>query len=347
MDDSFQIFINGIDAGPAVGFPVIEGTTPSRAINVSSNHIADKDIVVTLQPAPDKATYYNQQYHTDYVLLPDTCYKLSGTEVKINAGTALSNSVNMNMISFSSLKKGVTYILPVTISSTTGQYVAESLRTVYYLVNVATKATVVGTKDNYFSVDMSSNNDKLGDMKAATIQMNIYANGFHAMSGLIALGKNSVLRLGDTGIPGNQIQVLGALTNNRAAVMPMLTAGKWYKLAYVFDGTSVKFYIDGKLRFEGPASGSMDLTSDFRIGFDWDDSRSFDGLMSECRIWSKALTADEIISNGCDVDPSSPGLEAYWKFNEGAGDIAVDATGHGHTATANSPLTWIENQTCL
>ena len=32
----------------------------------------------------------------------------------------------------------------------------------------------------------------------------------------------------------------------------------------------------------------------------------------------------------CGVDPKSPGLRCYWKFNEGTGHIFKDASDHGY-----------------
>lgn len=355
-DNGTEIYINGIDVTPAVNFPVVFGTKPSKAINVSVTNIATKDITVNFQAQPEKASYYNQLNSTNYTLLPDTCYKLSGKAVKINAGKAISNSISIDMISFASLKRGVTYILPVSITEVSSEKVVESLRTAYYLINVASETTVINAKDNFFNVRFSSaTNAPLKNMKAMTIQININANSFTFISGLIALGQASIFRIGDAGILPNQIQAiipneslpLGQGLINRATVNPPLNTGKWYKLAYVYDGTTVKVYIDGVLRSETPASGAFDLTSgNFRIGYDWDNTRSLDGMMSECRIWSKALTVGEIISNGCEVDPKSAALEAYWKFNEGSGNIANDATGHGHVATANATLKWIAKETC-
>lgn len=38
----------------------------------------------------------------------------------------------------------------------------------------------------------------------------------------------------------------------------------------------------------------------------------------------------------------SPGLEAYWRFNEGKGNVFEDATGKGHTITTTVTPVWID-----
>ena len=40
--------------------------------------------------------------------------------------------------------------------------------------------------------------------------------------------------------------------------------------------------------------------------------------------------------------PSTSGLMAYWRFNEGSGNTVKDYSGNGRDITANAALTWIE-----
>ncbi len=49
--------------------------------------------------------------------------------------------------------------------------------------------------------------------------------------------------------------------------------------------------------------------------------------MSEARIWSVVRSASQIQNNMTQVSPKSVGLEAYWRFNEGQGNVFEDATG--------------------
>ena len=48
----------------------------------------------------------------------------------------------------------------------------------------------------------------------------------------------------------------------------------------------------------------------------------------------------EIHQNMYSVEPTTPGLCAYWKFNEGEGDKAIDQTGNGNDAIAHSKVMW-------
>ena len=83
----------------------------------------------------------------------------------------------------------------------------------------------------------------------------------------------------------------------------------------------------------------------FKIGHSYgeptDFSRQLDGEICEVRVWNVMRTQQEIFDNMYNVDPATTGLCAYWKFNEGHGDIAEDYTGHGNDAHVHiSPAVW-------
>lgn len=64
-------------------------------------------------------------------------------------------------------------------------------------------------------------------------------------------------------------------------------------------------------------------------------------MMSELRIWNRALTADELANEArrYDVDPKSDGLVTYWKFDEGQGDVVKDHTTYRNDL-ASDGLKW-------
>ena len=56
-----------------------------------------------------------------------------------------------------------------------------------------------------------------------------------------------------------------------------------------------------------------------------------DGFMDEARVWSRALSAQEIAQTfACKLTGQEAGLEAYWDFENGT---VTDTTGHGHNGT--------------
>ena len=80
------------------------------------------------------------------------------------------------------------------------------------------------------------------------------------------------------------------------------------------------------------------------IGHSYNRDRWLEGEISECRIWNKVLTADEINAKNHFylVEPDSEGLVAYWKFDEGTGQTVTDYTGNGNNGMALDPISWVE-----
>ena len=83
----------------------------------------------------------------------------------------------------------------------------------------------------------------------------------------------------------------------------------------------------------------------FYIGYSYDGNRYVDGCVSEMRVWNRILTSDEINApyHFYDVDPQSPGLVAYWKFDEGAGKDIKDYA-NGYNLTCLEAPTWVQVQ---
>lgn len=85
-------------------------------------------------------------------------------------------------------------------------------------------------------------------------------------------------------------------------------------------------------------------------------SQDFFGLIDELRIWRRVRSADEIrgamkshlyrkgitgdSDKGHAVDPNDKDLVAYYNFDEGAGYMAKDLTGHGHDLVITQKPVW-------
>jgi len=136
---------------------------------------------------------------------------------------------------------------------------------------------------------------------------------------------------------------------------------KWYHVVGTYDGTSMKLFINGELKAQTSQSyavnnggatayiGSADPTQQF-----------FNGTIDEVRIYNYALTPDEIRllynagyaarfgpQTDCNKDPGSCmdyGLVGYWSFDEGAGNIAYDASGNGNHGTLINGPKWTQGK---
>lgn len=117
--------------------------------------------------------------------------------------------------------------------------------------------------------------------------------------------------------------------------------GEWTHVAWVKNGTSYKVYRNGIETINFTAPAQVNVPANYTLG---KIDNLFNGLMDEVRIWSVARTGAEIRKNmyNQNLSNSSPGLEVYYRFNEGAGTSAASSSTNtsGMTATLTSGPTW-------
>jgi hypothetical protein len=106
-----------------------------------------------------------------------------------------------------------------------------------------------------------------------------------------------------------------------------LLAGVWQHLAMVFDGAEIRIYRNGTLVDTEPHAGVAGGSAQLDIGR-W--GKSWHGLIDEVRVWSIARTQAEIQADmNAVLTGAEPGLDSYWRFEEGAGQTFSD---HGPNA---------------
>ena len=119
----------------------------------------------------------------------------------------------------------------------------------------------------------------------------------------------------------------------------VITLNAWQHVAVTFDLGTLTFYVNGLqqgVRFGVPTP--VQRAGPIHIGKrSTDNLRFFDGGIDELRIWNRALSQPEIQTNmNVELAGTEPGLIAYYKFNEGAGQTASDSSGNGHGGTLGS-----------
>lgn len=145
----------------------------------------------------------------------------------------------------------------------------------------------------------------------------------------------AMLRFGDATIPASKMQFIltvGTLQYKVTSVASF-TANTWYHVAGTYDGTTMKMYINGVLDNSTAVTGTSAATGTFYLGRNYEPIRTLNGSLDELRVWSRPLTAAELVANSCAVSATATGLEAYWRLDEGTGLVAADLTGHGHAGT--------------
>lgn len=188
-----------------------------------------------------------------------------------------------------------------------------------------------------------------------------------SLSTIMGIEGKFLVRLGDVGIPWNQVQVCwdsgrqgtwgnveGKLSNSNMKV----NLNEWTHIAVTFGEGTVKVFINGvekgSTTTDVPASVNFGITHNdeqapqgqqitrcFWVGYSYESTRDFQGMMSELRIWNRVLTADELANEArrYSVDPKSEGLVTYWKCDEGQGDVIKDHTSYRNDL-ASDGLKW-------
>ena len=117
----------------------------------------------------------------------------------------------------------------------------------------------------------------------------------------------------------------------------ILGLNTWYHVAGVYDGTTIKIYVNGLLQNSVDVTGTFSPSSGVVLNFGENPSwtqRYFNGDIDEVRIWNIARTATEIQQNmSIPLTGSEPGLVGYWTMNEGSGNITYDQTANGNNGT--------------
>jgi hypothetical protein len=130
-------------------------------------------------------------------------------------------------------------------------------------------------------------------------------------------------------------------SNRSAKWAKTLSVDTWYHIALVVtDGSTIELFIDG-VSEGAPDSGTWhaspyDGSAEFRVG-GYNGGNTWDGLIDDVRVWSRALSSSEIsdLYNSPESFSNSTSTQAWWKFNSSYSDSSAN----GNTLTGNgSPV---------
>nr|WP_122119625.1 DUF1735 and LamG domain-containing protein [Alistipes megaguti] len=337
----------------------------SRNIIVGIPSPVVEDVKVEIGVAPELLDQYRMAYYdTDAELLGEEFYQIEDSQTRIPAGSVTSIPVTVKFRDTNLLDREKRYVLPVTILSASGMEILESARTLYFVFKGAALVNVVAdlADSAYASPTWNGNADVANGLKQMTLEALINANKLDKMiSTIMGIEDHFLIRIGDSGVPANQIQI-ATESGNRTNSDLQIETKRWYHLAVTFDDGDIKVYLDGEEKLSGSVSmSSVDLgvkhnvgdeNEDglgerfFWVGYSYDSKRCFDGKISEVRIWNRALTAEEI--NAPDhfysVDANAEGLVSYWKFDEDdrASSSIADHTINGNDMYVVNTIKWYD-----
>ena len=346
----------------------------TASIMVSLAEPESSDIDVTFRPAPELLDTYRLAYYDESAqLLPDGHCSADVLTAVIAAGNMSSEPVSFHFSGLNQLNYETSYVYPVTIESVSGIGVLESARTMYFVIKEASLVNVVADVYQNRAWPVWDEFTEVSDMATFTMEALVKGTAFTNDSyihTIMGIEDCFLIRVGDTTIPKNQIQVAyakidtennttyrGSVSNSSMQLKP----DRWYHLAVTFDHGQISVYLDGSLKGTGDSSGGdIQMTSVnfqvphsdeadgkprcFWIGYSYDANRSFNGQIAEVRLWNKALTAEEINAQNHFYKIQDPekeeSLVAYWKFCDGAGNTVKDYSQYGNDLTAEQQIVW-------
>jgi hypothetical protein len=325
-------------------------TEASREISYRIALPAEKDIRINFDAVPDLTAAYNLIYGDEATVLDSEYYEIPQKTTVIKTGDVSGDNIVIHFMNTNKLDKSRRYVLPVAVVDASDIEIAKDQKTVFFIFKGAALINMVADISKiYFPITWKSSVSSVPTItvEALVRSADWVAGRDNALSSVFGIEGKFLVRIGDADRPRDQLQVVAPGGNFPGpSVVPGLPVNEWVHIAIVYDNTTRErlYYKDGALVYSDNAtSGSLNLASGCHIGYAYDDSRWLPGEISELRIWTVQRTAEQIANNPYEVAPDSPGLVAYWKFNEGAGNVITDHTGNGNNITAanNASPTWV------
>lgn len=198
---------------------------------------------------------------------------------------------------------------------------------------------------------------------AMSVEAWIYVDAF---SGSVAQGqgiwstttniRNFCLRLGTAGsvAANNKLQFYygtGATWNVGPTSTTAISPGVWTHVCATFDGTNVRYYINGTLDASTPSNlaGTISwVSSTHCVGADYPagTNRVFNGKIEEVAVWNKTLSAVEVAArynsgSGAQLIGTETNLVYGYHFNEGTGTSAASMVAGKPAMTLTNGPTWV------
>jgi hypothetical protein len=107
----------------------------------------------------------------------------------------------------------------------------------------------------------------------------------------------------------------------------------WSHLALIYDGSKLRYYIDGELKGTDSGADPGPSADPLLIGGDisWGEEDAFKGLIDEVRVYDRALSEAEVQGDqGAGIETSSRAPVAAYSFDAGEGSTAEDVSGNEH-----------------
>lgn len=311
-----------------------EITSQDVTMNVQLFRPAEETRKVTLAVDKEAADRYQQLQGQAYKLLDPSMIALP-EQVVVKKGATYSDNFTIKVSVPETLEPNTKYLFAIALTEVECSTVISPIHSIAlftverFVESDDILKSVRLTRDLYFTLAQPFGNK--GD-EAMTLETLINVEKFRtpedpgeaSISTLMGVEGGTLLRFGDSGVPGNQLQA------NGTRVDFTFETGKWYHIAMTIADGITKVYINGDLKATFPKGGSLSGGDPFLIGRSYSGGRGIQARLSETRVWSVARSAEEIKDNMYKVDAKSSGLLAYWHMITADGSVVSDATGNNY-----------------
>ena len=338
--DSFDynknvVLVSGTETNPVVKF-VVEDTPSSYVVTATATNKVNEDVKITFGIDNSLVESYNEIHSANYYPVPDGTVEIENQNVVIEKGKVFSTPTTVKVVSTENLVEGRVYVVPVTIQQVEGLDVLASSKTIYLQISRVLHFTSL----NISNTEMYSNfifpDDKNVSLSNYTYEIKVYSEEWHHIARLCGfyskdLTSGSMFRFGELGMDVNCLQWVSPVGSIPSTTR--FSTHRWYMLSFTYDGSNYTMYVDGVKDAQLAGSGEPVDFQFFELCSTYAHTRPqqyFKGRIAEVRVWNRALSPAELQMGLCAVDPTSEGLVAYWKMNEGEGHIFKDVTGNGY-----------------
>ena len=325
---------------------IIDDTDVSQTITVRLAQAIEQDITIHLGIDETMLEDYNERMSAFYEVLPEQ-YRSIETNLTIPKGEFYAETV-LTIRPFPKVG-GKSYAVPICIESVSGSRVSivgDARHIMFLLAVPVVQQTPVMSQDNSNSGGTFST--PIQDLNELTLEFwmqmdNIYGgNAFYSNvrgSSPISTGDFYIRwwKKNDKGDgPWFQNQMTGFFMDD---ISHPWEAGKWFHIAYTFNGQDFTLYINGEKDVSSNLSGRtfsfgrMVFASDFTYG----QTTS----LAQIRLWSKCLSQSSIRENmSRSVPVNSKGLVGYLKMDVGEGRIFKDSSKNGNDLPISGTMRW-------
>ena len=350
---SNQAYIEQTETNANTSKKIVLGIDPiSVNISVRLSDRAEKNCTFQLVADEEALKMYNEKNETNYKMLPASGYSLESTEAVVEAGMSRSKSfgLTINPLAEDLKSTGAKYALAFRLNSNDVNVLEPGKTIVYVLDQVVYQDVPVFSPYNNGEFHLTEDQELNEWSLEFCVNMSVLGTGIGEMNnqqlfgGWGADGKDGEIytRFGDAPLEGNRLQIKTQGTQMNSNMK--FDANHWYHLAFVCSGTKLSLYVDGQLDNAMDLPGKIVNIGKDKCTFGNQDYLRADVMVSELRLWKRAISPMEIINNMYALDPTTEGLYAYFKLNEGQGNAFGDATGHGNKFQAKGETRWVPNQ---